>query len=149
MAMSQKTMTTCTASITFEAAHRIFGHQGRCENLHGHRYVCNFTFSTSKLDKLGMVIDFSEIKKVLGKWIKDNLDHNVILHKKDTNLIKAIENCTKQKIYKLKKNPTVENLALHLLEDICPKLFKKHNVPCISVEIEETATNTGKVLRNI
>ena len=143
MHFKEKQIITCSANITFEAAHRIFGHKGRCECLHGHRYVCNFTFTSAKLNSLGMVIDFAEIRNILGQWIKDNLDHNVLLYKDDAKLIKAIEQSTGQKIYVLKVNPTVENIASHFLEDICPKLFHKHNVRCISVDIEESATNKG------
>lgn len=142
--MKNKTAVSCTSILTFEAAHRIAGHNGHCKYLHGHRYVCSFTFTADKTNKFGMVIDFSEIKQILHKWVKENLDHNTILHEADADLIKAIEKCTDQQIYKLKAVPTVENLALHFLNDICPKLFKGHAARCVKVEIEETNHNKGK-----
>lgn len=142
--MENRPTISCTSTLTFEAAHRIAGHSGHCKYLHGHRYVCSFTFTADKTNELGMIIDFSEIKQVLHKWVKDNLDHNAILHDKDVELIEAIERCTNQRIYKLKAVPTVENLALHFLDDICPKLFKGHTAHCIKVEIEETEVNKGK-----
>ena len=138
-------MITCSKRITFEAAHRIVGHEGNCKFLHGHRYICEFTFTSKKLDKLGRVIDFSIIKDLVGKWIKKNLDHNVILWKKDKELGTAIEKNTNQKIFFLPNNPTIENLALYILHDICPKLFKGYNAKCIKITIEETENNKGSV----
>ncbi|NRA74201.1 MAG: 6-carboxytetrahydropterin synthase [Rickettsiales bacterium] len=134
-------MITCSKRITFEAAHRIVGHEGGCKFLHGHRYICEFTFTAESLDKLGLVIDFSTIKKIMGNWVKTNLDHTVILWKQDKELINAIEKCTKQKIYQLPNNASAENLATHLLHDICPKLFENHRARCIKITIEETEAN--------
>ena len=134
-------MITCSKKITFEAAHRIVGHRGGCRFLHGHRYICEFTFTAKSLDELGLIIDFSVIKEIMGKWIKENLDHTAILWKEDAELINAIEDCTKQKIYRLSNNPSVENLAMHLLHDICPKLFKNYKARCIRITIEETEHN--------
>ena len=138
-------MIVCSKKITFEAAHRIVGHDGNCKFLHGHRYVCEFTFTAESLDKLGLIIDFSLIKKIMGTWIKENLDHTVILWEKDKELIYAIEKCTNQKIYRLSNNASVENLATHLLHDICPKLFKNHRASCIKIVIEETEFNKCSV----
>jgi len=138
-------MITCSRKITFEAAHRIIGHEGNCKFLHGHRYICKFAFASESLDELGRVIDFSAIKKTMGEWIKENWDHNVILWKKDKELISAINKYTNQNVYCLSCNPTVENLATHLLHDICPTLFKDHSADCIKVTIEETESSEASV----
>jgi 6-pyruvoyltetrahydropterin/6-carboxytetrahydropterin synthase len=138
-------MITCSRKITFEAAHRIVGHEGSCKFLHGHRYVCTFKFTSKALDNLGRVIDFSIIKDLVGKWIKENLDHNVILWEKDKELIASIEKCTNQKVFCLPNNPTVENLTSYLLYDVCPKLFKDHIADCIEITIEETENSKSSV----
>ncbi|MBL6664971.1 MAG: 6-carboxytetrahydropterin synthase, partial [Rickettsiales bacterium] len=87
---------------------------------------------------LGRVIDFGVIKEVLGRWIDDNLDHNTILFRQDSELGDKIESVTKQNIYYMDKNPTAENIAKHILEDICPKLFAHYDVKCVKIKLYET-----------
>ena len=62
---------------TFSAAHAIRGHTGGCENLHGHNYRVRIHLASERLDELGMVMDFADLKElaadVLGKF-----DHQVI-----------------------------------------------------------------------
>lgn len=131
-------MITISRKIEFDSAHRILNHESKCRNLHGHRYVLEAKFSANKLDELGRVIDFGVVKEILGAWIDKNFDHNTILSINDKELGKQIAKATKQKVYYLKENPTAENIALHLLNEICPKLFSDKNVKCIAIRIYET-----------
>lgn len=129
---------TCTRLIQFDAAHRVMNHESKCKNLHGHRYVLEITVTAKDLDNLGRVIDFGVIKEVVGKWIDDNFDHNVILHQADRNLGEAISENTTQNIYYLPYNPTAENIAKYLLEEICPKLLAFSDVRVKSIKLYET-----------
>ena len=119
-----------TRTFRFEAAHRVLGHAGKCRFLHGHSYLVELTVSSEFLDGLGMVIDFSEVKEKVGKWIDDNLDHNAILNSNDPlcrvwekdNLVFA----GRKPLFLDDNNPTAENIAIliyavskHLL---CPKV---------------------------
>lgn len=131
-------MITCTRRIEFDAAHRILNHESKCKMLHGHRYVIEASFAAKKLDDLGRVIDFGVIREVLGSWIDDNFDHNTILSKKDKKLGDKIASETGQKIFYLNENPTAENIAKFLMEEICPKLFAKKNVKCTAIKLYET-----------
>ncbi len=70
-------MITCTRRIEFDAAHRIINHESKCKMLHGHRYALEASFAAENLDNLGRVIDFGEIRQLLGDWIDNNLDHNL------------------------------------------------------------------------
>lgn len=106
--------------------------------LHGHRYVVEATFEANQLDDLGRVIDFGIIKEVLGAWVDEHLDHNVILNEKDQKLGEEITKITGQKIYYLKNNPTAENIAHHLFSEICPQLFAKYRAKCIKIKVFET-----------
>ena len=74
---------TITRKFTFDAAHRLINHKGKCANLHGHRYVAEITLQAKQLDELGMVVDFSEVKRIIGDWIDHRWDHNTILHPGD------------------------------------------------------------------
>lgn len=138
-------MITCTRRIEFDAAHRILNHESKCKMLHGHRYALEAKFAAKKLDGLGRVIDFGKVREILGSWIDKHLDHNTILSIKDKILGEKIASETGQKIYYLKENPTAENVAKHLLKEICPKLFAKKNVRCVSVKLYETPNCSADV----
>ncbi|MFM6972548.1 MAG: 6-pyruvoyl trahydropterin synthase family protein [Alphaproteobacteria bacterium] len=131
-------MITCTRKLEFDSAHRLINHEGKCRLLHGHRYVVEATFMANELDEIGRVIDFSVIKNVLGAWIDEHLDHNTILCIHDKNLGDEITKITHQKIYYMEQNPTAENIAKHLLYDICPQLFINYQIKCIAIKVHET-----------
>ncbi|MEQ9115559.1 MAG: 6-carboxytetrahydropterin synthase [Rickettsiales bacterium] len=140
-------MIRCTKTISFDAAHRIIGHEGKCKFLHGHRYVCEVTFASPELNDMGMVIDFGHIKDRLGKWIDEHFDHNLILAKADINLIKSLKSTTEQTIYLMEKTPTAENMALHILNDICPTLFQDEKAYCEKIRLYESANSYVEVFR--
>lgn len=127
----------CSRRFVFDAAHRVIGHGGKCRFLHGHRYECEAVFVAEQLNDLGMVIDFGIIKEILGGWINENLDHNMILSVDDQQMATDVTNYTKQQTYFLKSNPTAENIAMHLLYDICPVLFAEHHVRCVKIKLKE------------
>jgi 6-pyruvoyltetrahydropterin/6-carboxytetrahydropterin synthase len=131
-------MITCTRRIEFDSAHRILNHESKCKFLHGHRYALEASFVANKLDNLGRVIDFGLIRDLLGSWVDEHLDHNTILCRKDENLGEKIAAETGQKIYYLEENPTAENIAKHILEEICPKLFAEKSVKCVAIKLYET-----------
>jgi 6-pyruvoyltetrahydropterin/6-carboxytetrahydropterin synthase len=131
-------MITCTRRVEFDAAHRVMKHESKCKMLHGHRYVVEATFMAAELDEIGRVVDFGNIKTILGNWIDDNLDHNTILNIADKQLGDQIAKITDQEIYYMDNNPTAENLSQHLLEDICSKLFADYEAKCTKIRIFET-----------
>jgi 6-pyruvoyltetrahydropterin/6-carboxytetrahydropterin synthase len=117
-----------TRSFEFDAGHRVLGHGGRCRHLHGHRYRVEITLSTSGLDSLGMVIDFADVKRIVGTWIDDNLDHNMLLNTEDPlhrvwNDVFLISDRDQGDLFAGKppfsftcENPTAENIAKLLFE---------------------------------
>ncbi len=131
-------MITCTRRIEFDAAHRIINHESKCKLLHGHRYALEASFVAENLDDLGRVIDFGEIYSLLGTWINDNLDHNTILSIKDKKLGDKISEETGQKIFYINENPTAENIAKYIFEEICPKIFANKKVKCTKIKLYET-----------
>ena len=62
----------------FSAAHALRGYSGPCENMHGHNWKVAIVIKGDKLDKLGLLVDFKEIKaklkNVLGKFDHQNLN---------------------------------------------------------------------------
>ncbi len=129
-------MVTITRLFPFEAAHRLLNHKGKCKYLHGHGYRAEVTIQSEKgLNELGMVVDFSVIKEIIGGWIDDNWDHNIILNDQDP-LITLYRDAAKLKAsemmhhpcqaifsgkfpYALSANPTAENMAGELYFRTC------------------------------
>ena len=65
-------MITITRYHDISMGHRVYGHDGKCKNLHGHNYRIHFTVATTELNDTGMVVDFSVIKDRLCKWIEND-----------------------------------------------------------------------------
>jgi 6-pyruvoyltetrahydropterin/6-carboxytetrahydropterin synthase len=76
-------MIEVTRTFEFDAGHRVLAHGGKCRYLHGHRYKAEVTVTTPDLDHLSIMVDFGVIKEVIGKWIDENWDHNILLHPDD------------------------------------------------------------------
>ncbi len=62
---------------SFSAAHQLKGHKGKCESLHGHNWRVQAVFAKNNLNKIGLVLDFSEAKGLLNQ-ILEQLDHKDI-----------------------------------------------------------------------
>jgi 6-pyruvoyltetrahydropterin/6-carboxytetrahydropterin synthase len=61
----------------YDSAHFLRSYRGKCEKLHGHRYVVELALTTDTLDAGGLAFDFVEIKKHLRE-LADHLDHENI-----------------------------------------------------------------------
>ena len=95
--------------IDFCYGHRLLQYDGKCKHLHGHNGRAVISIAADKLDNLGMVMDFSDIKKVVSTWIDDELDHRMILHKDDPVVPMLRE--LGEPMYLIDENPTAENIA--------------------------------------
>ncbi|WP_429355347.1 IS4 family transposase [Paraburkholderia sp. 32] len=59
--------------------HRVYGNEGKCQNLHGHNYRIHFACEAASLDDLGRIIDFGSIKTLLCDWVENHWDHRMLL----------------------------------------------------------------------
>jgi len=120
--------------------HRVYGHEGKCRNLHGHNYRVHFTLVAEKLDSVGRVLDFSVIKSKLCDWLETHWDHKMLLWEKDpivTELDESLHvDC--RSIVVLPFNPTAENLAKYLVEVIAPNQLRDTGTRLVKVVVEET-----------
>jgi 6-pyruvoyltetrahydropterin/6-carboxytetrahydropterin synthase len=122
----------------FEYGHRLLNHPTKCKNIHGHnqRVIIYARSKTNKLNDLGMVIDFNDLKEGIGKWIDEHWDHALIFNKDDVEIKKMFEN-TSFKTYKMPYNPTAENMSLYLIEIICPYLYRESDIEIFKIEVYE------------
>jgi 6-pyruvoyltetrahydropterin/6-carboxytetrahydropterin synthase len=98
-----------TREIRFCYGHRLLHYDGKCRHLHGHNGRAVITLEAPNLDSLGMVVDFSRIKRVVATWINDSLDHKMILHRDDPLLSYLRQQG--EPIFVIDVNPTAENIA--------------------------------------
>jgi 6-pyruvoyltetrahydropterin/6-carboxytetrahydropterin synthase len=120
-----------TKEIHFCYGHRLLNYAGKCRHLHGHNGKAVITLETAELDRLGMVVDFSEMKRIIGAWIDETLDHKLILHRDDP-IIPDLRR-RGEVFIELAVNPTAENIAKLIYERVA-----SHGLPVVEVTLWET-----------
>jgi 6-pyruvoyltetrahydropterin/6-carboxytetrahydropterin synthase len=125
------------------AGHRVYGHSGKCQNLHGHSYIIHFYCEATELNQLGMVVDFSIIKATLCQWLEDNYDHRMLIWQNDPIAEQLI--MLDSNVVLVPYNPTSENIANYLLTTLAPLLLKDSNVNITKVVVEETSKCRAEV----
>lgn len=110
-----------TRRLEFDAGHRISTHGSQCRHLHGHRYVVEITLSGNIISdegasEQGMVMDFSEIKRIAKNVLVDKWDHAFLVYAGDTAVVEFLQSLGDHKTVILNTQPTAENLALKAFE---------------------------------
>lgn len=118
--------------------HRVVGHEGKCRFLHGHNYRIHFTVAAEQLDEVGRVVDFSVIKAQLCQWLEDHFDHKFLIWEQD-DLLPQLQAVSDESLVIVPFNPTAENIAQYLVEQIGPEQLQGYPVELISCKVEETA----------
>ncbi|HPC47270.1 MAG TPA: 6-carboxytetrahydropterin synthase QueD [Deltaproteobacteria bacterium] len=95
------TMFKARVTATFSAAHSLRGYRGDCERLHGHNYRVEVTVESGGLDDTGLVMDFRELKDMLGA-VLDRLDHR----------------CLNELPYFSEVNPSAEHIAAYVFDSL-------------------------------
>ena len=116
-------MFTIFKDFTFAAAHAIRGHTRGCENLHGHNYRVRVYLQAARLDELGMVLDFADLKAMMQE-ILGPFDHRVI------NEIPPFD----------ERNTTAELLSQYVFAEVAQRLAAQERVAVTRVEVWENDT---------
>jgi 6-pyruvoyltetrahydropterin/6-carboxytetrahydropterin synthase len=134
-----------TKQFSFETGHALYGYDGKCKNVHGHSYKLSVTvigkpISDTTNVKYGMVIDFSDLKKIVKNEIVDVFDHATVFNKNTPHveLAKELEN-RGHKILLVDYQPTSEMMVIDF-----SKKIKKHlpqNITLHSLRLQETETS--------
>lgn len=129
--------------LKFDYGHRVMHHESKCITPHGHQGVVYVYARAKKLDNLGRVIDFSELKTRVGGWIDTFWDHAFICNEEDRTLIDALATVSDacKPTFLMQGNPTAENLAQFLLYDVCSKLFEDSEIEVYKIQFWETETS--------
>ena len=133
-------MYSLKTTAAFDSAHFLAGYNGKCANIHGHRWVIEVAAAQEKLvengEKRGMVIDFCDLKKAV-RAIADSFDHTLIYE--TGSLRKATVAALEAESFSLKQvpfRPTAENFARYFYHQLLSDGF-----PVSSVTVYETPDN--------
>lgn len=131
-----------TKEFSFEAAHALHGHDGPCRHIHGHSYTLSVTVSgfaetNPESPKLGMVIDFSDLKRIVKREIIDQFDHSLILNGMKSS--GKEQNGHEGNIILLPYQPTSENMLSDFMERLRRSL--PEGLRLVSMRLRETATS--------
>ena len=114
-----------TKNFSFDSAHRLENHKGKCKNLHGHTYLLEVSVSGKINNKTGMIIDFGILKEVVNNLIIDKLDH--------------------QYLNDIIDNPTAENIIQWIWNILC-KTLKKQDAELFMLKLWETPTSSATMI---
>lgn len=113
-------MYTLKTNADFDSAHFLSGYEGKCSNIHGHRWAVEIEVGSDKLNQdgqtRGMIVDFSELKHALGSIVEE-LDHSFIIER--GSLREKTYEALKEdgfRIIELDMRPTAENLARYMYD---------------------------------
>lgn len=118
--------------------HRVHGHEGKCQHLHGHNYRIHFTVEQDVgLDEVGRVLDFGVIKTLLCQWLEDHWDHKFLIGEEDP-WAGALSDLDIEGVVTVPFNPTAENMGEYLVEHVGPAQLKGTGCRLTKVVVEET-----------
>ncbi|MDA3780123.1 MAG: 6-carboxytetrahydropterin synthase [Bacteroidales bacterium] len=138
------TLIRITKEFKFEIAHALWNYDGLCKNMHGHSYrmfgtVKGKPIKDMKNPKLGMVIDFGNLKQIVNDEIVEKLDHAVILYSKSATKEILENNILYGRKYIVDYQPTCENMVVDIAQKISARL--PQGVTLFSVKLHETANS--------
>ena len=134
-----------TKQFSFETGHALYGYDGKCKNVHGHSYKLDVTVIGKPIDdtnhvKYGMVIDFSDLKKIVKEEIVEVFDHATVFNKNTPHIELAEELSNRgHNVLLVDYQPTSEMMVIDFAEKIKRRL--PNNIQLHSLKLQETATS--------
>ena len=134
-----------TKQFNFETGHALYGYDGKCKNVHGHSYKLSVTVIGKPITdvsnvKFGMVIDFSDLKKIVKEEIVDVFDHATVFNQNTPHVELAKELKDRgHHVILVNYQPTSENMVI----DFSTKIKKRlpENIELFSLKLQETDTS--------
>lgn len=110
----------------FSSAHQLRGYMGKCENIHGHNWRVKLRVMGSRLDSIGLLVDFGVLKKIL-KEVLSRLDH---VNLNDTPPFDSI-------------NPSSENISGYIYTEVQSAISREYpDIKVSSVTVWESQTSS-------
>lgn len=147
MELSLPELITISKEIEFDAGHRVPNHKSKCRNPHGHRYrvrvyAAGHIVEEPGASDEGMLVDFSDLKKIMQTKIHDVLDHGFIIYKDDEQMVEALYGRDWNVII-FPYIPTAENIARWCWDQIQEPIETsfRDNLWLMSITVYETPTS--------
>ena len=134
-----------TKQFSFETGHALYGYDGKCKNVHGHSYKLSVTvigipIADNLNVKFGMVIDFSDLKKIVKEEIVDLFDHATVFNKNTPHLELAVELKNRgHHVILVDYQPTSENMVVDFAKKINDRL--PSDIQLHSLKLQETESS--------
>ncbi|QIM67864.1 6-carboxytetrahydropterin synthase QueD [Mannheimia granulomatis] len=126
---------------SFDMAHMLDGHDGKCQNLHGHTYKLQVEVTGDLHQngaKRGMVMDYSDLKSVVKTHILEPMDHAFIydLNSERESQVAQLLVDLKSKVYGIPSRTTAEEMAKYMFEKL-----ERVGLPVSLIRLWETPTS--------
>jgi len=134
-----------TKQFSFETGHALYGYDGKCKNVHGHSYKLSVTVIGKPIVdrsnvKFGMVIDFTDLKKIVKEEIVDQFDHATVFNETTPHIELAKELKTRgHHVILVDYQPTSENMVIDFAQRIKNRL--PEGITLFSLKLQETETS--------
>ena len=133
-----------TKEFTFESAHMLKGYDGLCKNIHGHSYklavtIIGQTNTNINSPKLGMVMDFGDLKRIVYENIINVFDHALVVNASENEEKKIHLKAGTEKVIFTVFQPTSENMVSEFARIITEKL--PVHLKLYSIRLYETANS--------
>jgi 6-pyruvoyltetrahydropterin/6-carboxytetrahydropterin synthase len=134
-----------TKQFNFETGHALYGYDGKCKNVHGHSYKLSVTVIGKPITdnsnvKFGMVIDFTDLKKIVKEEIVDQFDHATVFNKNTPHIELAKELQSRDHhVILVDYQPTSENMVVDFANRIKNRL--PQGIELHSLKLQETETS--------
>ena len=134
-----------TKQFTFETGHALYGYDGKCKNVHGHSYKLSVTVIGSPISdvnnvKYGMVIDFTDLKKIVKEEVVDQFDHATVFNQNTPHIELAKELISRDHhVILVDYQPTSENMVIDFADRISKRL--PSNINLFSLKLQETESS--------
>ena len=131
-----------TKQFSFETGHALYGYDGKCQNVHGHSYKLSVTVIGKPIVdrsnvKFGMVIDFTDLKKIVKEEIVDQFDHATVFNETTPHIELAKELKTRgHHVILVDYQPTSENMVIDFAQRIKNRL--PEGITLFSLKLQET-----------
>ena len=123
-----------TREFSFEGAHALGGYDGKCCHIHGHSYRMAVTVSGNPIEddnspKKGLVLDFTDLKKIVNENIIDKFDHALVM--KEGALLAEDIGRVYGNVVIVDFQPTSEMLVIHfadIVKSLLPEGIQLHSI---------------------
>lgn len=145
LGISKMSKIRITKQFSFETGHALYGYDGKCKNVHGHSYKLSVTVIGTPITdtdnvKFGMVIDFTDLKKIVKEEIVDVFDHATVFNKNTPHVELAKELKDRgHHVILVAYQPTSENMVIDFAKKIKDRL--PNDIKLHSLKLQETETS--------